>query len=415
MRFASKSLMGWASALVFFAGLAGFACRSPTPALFTLQGKVADDDGAPVPQAVIFAWPAGQDRTRVVEARSGDDGQFLLANLPAGAWALMVEAPGFGARQVDPVTVPGRPLVLRVQGEGRTMGGLVLRLDGAPVGSARVILNGPGLPAARRATTDGRGTFAFRGLGQGKFALRASAAGQASVAVTLTVDAATGWVPPARLVLAPAGLVKGRVTDGSGHALPGAEVEILATPSDDCPELASADSGGRFVLGPLPPGRYQVFARAPGFASPAPSEIRLSDSTAPDLALFLPKAAQVAGRVVDERGTGLAGVTATVFAAAVGVDDLSVLPRSLPMAAEAAVLPADKLLRQSLSRTATTDAAGRFVIVDLPPGRCRIEWVCDNRSAARRGPFLIDAGQHLQLADVALTPLRSATDAAAGR
>src|SRR4051812_11359387 len=91
-----------------------------------LEGVVQDSRGKPLPDALILAWPMGHRQGTLVEAHSGADGRFVLAGLPSGSWTLLAEAPGFGTLQLDRVDVPGRPLALRLEGESRSLGGIVV-------------------------------------------------------------------------------------------------------------------------------------------------------------------------------------------------------------------------------------------------------------------------------------------------
>src|SRR4051812_15787712 len=91
-----------------------------------LEGQVQDGRGHALPDALVLAWPMGHRQGTLVEAHSGADGRFVLAGLPSGSWTLLAEAPGFGTLQLDRVDVPGRPLALRLEGESRSLGGIVV-------------------------------------------------------------------------------------------------------------------------------------------------------------------------------------------------------------------------------------------------------------------------------------------------
>ena len=137
----------------------------------------------------------------MLEAKSGADGKFALAGLAPGPWTLMVEAPGL--RDPAPGTGgrPARPLVLRLEGEARSLGGMVVGADGSPVVQARVLLGGPALSTPREAFTNDKGLFLFHGLGFGRFVLRATAGARVSQHEAVQIDEDTGWLPPAKLTL----------------------------------------------------------------------------------------------------------------------------------------------------------------------------------------------------------------------
>jgi hypothetical protein len=369
-----------------------------------LEGIVQDGRGHPLPDALVLAWPMGRRQGTLMEAKSGTDGRFTLAGLPRGSWTLLAEAPGFGTMQLDRVDVPSRPLTLRLEGESRSLGGIVVA-GGQGVAGARVVLGGPSLRAPRTTTTGKNGTFLFNGIGQGKYTLRASNQKQSSIPINQLIDEGTGWLPPFKLSLDAGAFVEGQVVDDTGHPLAGAPVEIVAVPTDDLPEAIRADQTGHFTLGPLPPGRYQMIARVPDHVLMESPELRLRPDVTPSIQLRLARAGRIAGRVVDEHGQPLAGVAVSAVIASAragGGDDLLVLSGILPLAAEAAGLPGQTLGRQGKMRTSTTDTRGRFALEEMPPGRIRLDVVHPDRLPVRRDALALGPGERQDLGDLVL-------------
>ncbi len=362
-----------------------------------LEGVVQDGQGRPLAQAALFAWPAGGAQVGVVESSSGVDGHFALAGLSPGAWTLMVEAPGFGTLRLERVDVPSRPLVLRLQGEVRTLGGVVVAPDGATVTGAKVQLYGPALSTPRVATSTDKGVFLFEGLGFGRFVVRATAGQRISTPQTVVIDAETGWVPPVKVTVSAGASVSGKVIDDSGRPLAGAEVEPVATPADDAPPVVKTDGDGRFSVGPLVPGRYQIWARLAAHAMSSPPEVQLRADKPVELQVRLPRAVQVLGQTVDDNGAPVPSVVVNAAVLSAGSQDLAVLPGSLPLAADAANLPAEALNRQSPVRSTASDANGRFLLADLPAGRFRLELSAPTRVPIRRSPVSIDPGKTVDL------------------
>jgi hypothetical protein len=370
-----------------------------------LEGVVEDGRGHPLPDALVLAWPMGRRQGTLVEAHSGGDGRFTLAGLPRGSWTLLAEAPGFGTMQLDRVDVPSRPLTLRLEGDSRSLGGIVVS-NGQGVVGAKVALGGPSLRSPRTTVTGKNGTFMFHGIGLGKYTLRASHEKLVSMPINQLIDDGTGWLPPFKLMLESGGFVEGQVVDDTGRILAGSPVEIVAVPSDDLPETMSADAKGRFLLGPLPPGRYQMIARVPDHVLMESPELRLRPDVTPSIQLRLVRAGRVSGRVVDERGQPVGGVTVTAVTAgrAAGGDELTVLIGSLPLAAEAAGLPGQTMGRPGKVRTASTDARGRFVLDEMPPGRLRLDINQPDRLPIRKDPVTIAVGERVDLGDLVLQP-----------
>jgi large repetitive protein len=367
-----------------------------------LEGVVQDGQGRPLAQAALFAWPAGGAQVGVVESSSGADGRFALAGLSAGSWTVMVEAPGFGTLRLERVDVPSRPLVLRMEGEVRTLGGLVVDAEGNFVEGARVQLYGPSLSGPREIKTNDKGIFLFEGLGFGRFVLRAATSRLVSPPQVLVIDAQTGWLPPVKMTLGPGARLVGRVLDDTGRPLAHADVEAVAGPGDDASNTVKTEKDGRFAIGPLLPGRYQLWARLTGHAMTAPQDIQLRAEKESQLAIKLPRAIQVLGQAVDENGLPVSGAVASAALLSFGSQDLAVLTGRLPMAADAANLPAEALNRQSLIRSTASDGNGRFLLPDLPAGSFRLELNAPTRLPVRRGPLLIEPGKTVDLGRMVL-------------
>jgi hypothetical protein len=365
-----------------------------------LEGRVEDRTGKPVTQAALFAWPLGGNKTGVLESASDGEGKFALAGLTAGPWTVMVEAPGFGTLRLERVDVPSRPLVLRLEGEARSLGGLV---EGGPAAAdARVILAGPALSVPRETRANDKGIFLFHGLGFGRFLVRAVSGDKVSKSVMVVIDEETGWLPPVKLSLVPGARLSGVVRDDLGKPLPDAEVELTGSPPDEAPELGRTDKEGAFALGAVPAGRYDVWARTAGHAMAHPAEAILKAETPAHIELRLARAAQLVGKMVDEKGGALAGVQISAAAEAAAIHEVAVLSGKLPLAAEAANLSAQALAAKGQLRSATSDASGRFVLGDLPPGPYHLSASVEGRLPLTRGPVRVAPGQTLELGGLAL-------------
>jgi hypothetical protein len=92
-------------------------------------------------------------------------------------------------------------------------------------------------------------------------------------------------------------------------------------------------------------------------------EVELRADIAGRLEIKLSRSAQILGQIVDDGGRPLAGALVTVSAqSGLGIQDLAVLPGSLPLASEAANLPAEALARKGRLRSVASDAGGRVVL-----------------------------------------------------
>jgi hypothetical protein len=387
MEFASRRARVLA-AVASVAFLTTGACRRAAPAIddgpraaatFALVGRVTDEADHAVPGARVHAFREGDGGAAGAREAVADlAGRFSFEGLPAGRYALLVEAVGLASIEPPPAAVPGPAPVIRLSGQGRSLSGRVVALGVATAG-ARVRLGDVEGGPARETLSDRDGSFVFHGLGAGFYSLRATRGNLASPILRgVSTDDAPG-VPsrpraPTRLELG-AGLgLDGQVVDDGGHGAPGADVRAESTPDDPLADAAVTTTDGRFRLGPLPPGRYRLVARAPGFLLRAPIGVALSaDAVTSPQRLELVRGAAIEGRVADARGASIAGARIWCGGSGPGANDLTVIYDALPLAAEAAALGAGAGHAMGAAHTARTDARGAFRVDDLLPGPTHLE------------------------------------------
>ena len=378
--------------------------EKPKPALppVDLVGVVQDGRGTPLPDALVIAWPKDKRASSVVQARSDPGGRFVLARLQPGTWTLLAEAAGFGTLEVDRVVPDSGALILALEGEGRTLGGIVLRAPNHPEPGAKVVLGGPSLRWPRETVADSHGNFSFAGLGLGRFSLRATQGKLVSATASQVIEEGKDHLTPLRLSLGSGAFVEGRVRDDTGQGLGGVAVDVLTMPSDDLPVTCQSDEEGKFNVGPMRPGRYQILARLEGHVLLDAPELVLSAGGTVSTAVRLARGARVSGRVLDEDGAPIAAVPVSVVGLVSGRDEMIVLPGALPTAAEAAELPPGSVARQGSVRTALSDAQGRFEVKGLTPGRSRLEVAAPDKLPVRREPLLLAPGDARDVGDLAV-------------
>lgn len=109
-----------ASAVTTFSGASG-----------AISGVVVDPNGAVVAGAIVTATHQ-QQTERAFETTSGEDGTYLLRNLPAGRYTVRVDSPGFS-----------RAVVMDVQVQSSTLATVNLTLDVGNVAEAVTVQNLP--------------------------------------------------------------------------------------------------------------------------------------------------------------------------------------------------------------------------------------------------------------------------------
>src|SRR5262245_48565475 len=192
-----------------------------------LDGRVVDRADRAVPEARVLAFAlAGVPGP--FETATDHDGRFHLDHLRPGDYRVLVEGEGFPPAEKAPVAVPGAVLALRLDGEGRTIIGRVLAA-GALVAGARVWLASEAGGPARETVARATGGFAFGGLGEGRYAVRAadSTRASATIAGLEAGDAATAKTVD--LELGSAQSAAGRVIDDAGAGVAAIAVRVEAS------------------------------------------------------------------------------------------------------------------------------------------------------------------------------------------
>lgn len=368
-----------------------------------LEGTVTDSANTPLSDVLVIAWPKGKRGQAVAQARTDEEGHFILPGLRPDRWRLLVEAGGLGTLETERQVPEDGRAMLMLEGRSRALSGIVTDGAGRPQAGAQIELGSPGLRWTRSARSDVNGIFSVAGLGSGRFTLRARLAERVSqTAVVILDDEALRPAPHVRLSLQPGVVVEGRVLDDGGRLLGGAIVDVMAMPSDDLPVSGRSGRDGKFRVGPVAPGKYQILARIDDYVPLDAPEPQLGARPSQWFDLRLARTAKVAGRVLDEAGQAMTGVLVSAISLIGGHDDVVVIPGALPLAAEAAELPAGNLLRPGGVRSGVTDRTGRFVITGLSPGRARIEVRHADKLPFRREPLLIAPGDERELGDLVM-------------
>lgn len=322
--------------------------------------EVRDDDGKPVPEALLRAGSP-----HVALGLTGEDGRLALFRDPAKALTLTARtADGRGASlNVEPGALQAeadQPLVLTLPNVVALSGRVLGEEERLPVAGAWVWRAGAPERAVR---SDSRGGFSLPLAAAVGATVQADTGGYARNWARLRADQAAG-TESLTLLLAPTVAASGRVVDSAGRPVAGADV--WAVPSDaggfrrgSTREQTLTSTDGTFHLPELETDTpYTLHARrdghAPGLVELAAPADGPTGGALDPVEIVLPDASAAFGRVVDFDENPVAGAEVSL-APVVETSDIFALLRANSAAAG--------------DHQATTDAEGRFEIGDLPSGR----------------------------------------------
>jgi protocatechuate 3,4-dioxygenase beta subunit len=319
------------------------------PAGRTVAGRVLDAaTRKPLPGALVWS-----DGHRAV--RADVEGRFRIQAF-SGAATVDAAAAGHLPSSAEARPGDGQPLTFALP-PATALDGVVTDGSGRPVAGAEVQARSassrfrdetPEISA--RSGADGRFHLASLAIGQ-MYEVAATRAGFA--AATLSVEAVpAGKSVPLRIVLRHGSSVAGRIMDREGRPVAGAELILHPASrrgqSWEGETTARSDSAGRFELGDLGPGRFDLQATHHGFAPTTVHGVEIP--TAPrtvDLGeMTLVPGAVIEGRVTDRRG-------APVAQAEIDFGCSDFFPMGRPRSAQ--------------SQPAATGPDGRFRFEDLAP------------------------------------------------
>ena len=302
----------------------------------TLAGRIYDEGGRPLAGAIVSHAGSGFWPARSV--RSGADGRFYWPQIPAGIYELRASKGALVAPPVEGLILDaGARRAFGIQlGRGWTLAGQVVDAhSGRAIRDAEVtVATGVLGLHTRRTRSNDSGRFELAGIVGDEHSLYVGADGYVAAGPLRHSEAE----PPMTVRLERASTIEGRVVDqrgwaiegvlirafGEGHlraASPGA-TDSLGVTSGPVPPISAAGSGalafvqqvstgrdGAFVLSNLRPGPYTIAASHDDFAPAESARLQVGPgATRAGVELVMRSGAELAGRVVDERGNGLEGI-----------------------------------------------------------------------------------------------------------
>ncbi len=290
-----------------------------------LPGRVTDEQGRPVPGAVVRVYPevdsqdifyviAVKARPPLAEETTDDKGRYTISSLGSGFYNFEITAPSFQPGRFTKIPIregvnEERTFTLK---PGLLLAGEVIGPEGEPIPGAwvRPIRSGGDVREQNMKidfTNDGRiptgddGAFKFDTLEPGKYTLIAWHEDYAAEQLR-SVELGNMSL---RIQLSRGGAISGRVIEAStGNPIPGARVTV--TDLLDVKKDAITDENGEYYvsgLSPSPRGKRFMNVQAEGYARINNYSVKVNEgqvTESQDFELFA--TATVLGRVVNSAG-----------------------------------------------------------------------------------------------------------------
>ena len=276
------------------------------PELASLRGTVRDAGGQPLPGVEVQAESVVCDPNAYVTV--ADARGLYTFTLPVGSYILGARRGNYAALPVAPVDLPEttiRDLTIPLPTLYEVRG--AVRGSGRPLDQTSVAASTCGRPGDSP-TTRTDGAYTLR-LAAGVYSLSVyrwrNDYTQAQMTVTVASDLAGR-----DFALVPSPSISGRVVDGEGRPVAGADVEVISGPAGGS---ATSDLCGRYMLKLPRDGAYTLRAHS-GTALSA-RQTALVPPSREDVHLTLGAPAQgypVTFRVVDQAGQGVPGAGLSV-------------------------------------------------------------------------------------------------------
>jgi hypothetical protein len=333
-----------------------------------MTGEVTDVGGGGIAGARALIRSTGifvrpDDGPAVFQVAADDRGIFRV-RLAAGDYDVTVKADGYSPARDRATLTTDQTRRYRLNPAARLAGRVLDRQSREPVASASVWLRLDRLESYvdRDATTDRDGRFQFDDLAAGGYVVLARADRRIGIARTVTLGVAQA-ATDVEVLVDPGRAVRGKVVLSNDAPLGGVRVAINRfDPPFERPAFAKSAADGSFTIEGLLPGKYRASAFAEGRGPAKMETVQVASHDVQGLRLVITEALVVRGQVLDAKGAPVA--------------EANVL---------GTVESPDPERRFVLDR-ATTDAAGKFELNRLAPGKLTLAARHPDHGNARRGP-----------------------------
>lgn len=275
----------------------------------SVTGKITNANGDPIGGVSVTAYDSLSNRYQN-SWQTDASGKYSLDSLPSGNYRLEAYKQGYTRSQHDGVEVSAgsvTPNVDFVLQQGASLSGFVTDSFNHPIAGATVYASG-NKSGSDTVTTDSTGRFHIAGLSDGTYTLDVSANGYMSDRDT-TVTISLGQDQEGMTIkLAPAAIISGKVTATGGTSLKNASIMAYET-ATHYGYGQSIMEDGRYSLGMLPEGTYDLTVEADGYLKETiPGIHAVIGQENANVNFSLQPSAIISGTVTDEQGQPLQGI-----------------------------------------------------------------------------------------------------------
>lgn len=302
-----------------------------------ISGIVVDDAGKPVAEARVTTG-SGSETT-------DEGGRFVVHGLGPDKYDVTASTQALGAASQQVVLARGQHVEVKIVLTPSSIAGVVVDANGHPVEDASVFARADVPNGYAFEHTDAYGHFDLGGLPPGSYQLTAQRSESRVDSPAVQVTTGNRHV---RLVVPDQAGITGRVVlDGKPVAYYGFSINEDPADTYDRPTPVR-DPDGRFIQRDVAPGTFAVIIVGPGFARRVVAAVHVVSGRVTDVGdIVVTRGDSVRGRVVDERGAGIANATVRLTSSSY----------SMVRTGLGAIMQGDL--------SATTDARGHYEVVGL--------------------------------------------------
>lgn len=305
-----------------------------------IAGLVVDSAGHPVPEARVSGGGVGETTDK--------DGRFVAKGLVPDKYELSASTSTLGGANYIVELARGEHTEVRIVLTPSSLAGIVVDARGEPVEGAAVFARSENPDGYGYSRTDEYGHFDLGGLPPSKHYKIAAQREDSSVDGP-SLEVATGN-RQVRLVVHDQALLTGRVLR-DGKPVPYFGFAITDDVNDSYSRPTPVrDEDGRFTHKDVAPGKVVVVLVGPDFARKVIDNVQIVAGQTTDLGdITVSHGETIHGRVVDDRGTGVAGATVTLTGSGSSYSTTGL----------------HRIMQGELF--ATSDASGNYELFGVPP------------------------------------------------